>query len=219
VRPPTTADVEAAQCTFTPRLSHYSGHVPSSHLPSRRPPGYDQAVERLCRVREEKQLAEADALENARRRAALAGKPPKPFELQTGLRGERRTPLLYMDVNLGPARTGRIGLHEGDDPATLAANFAKAYGLDDGMQTKLTGLIERYLAEVVPELAAASGAPPGSPAASKPTTSPSASPRTATSVLEGFDGEASAPEGLPPSLSDVAASPAVDDPPTAVEIA
>ena len=32
-----------------------------------------------------------------------------------------------MDVNLGPGRTGRIGLHQDDDAALLAANFARAY--------------------------------------------------------------------------------------------
>ena len=82
-----------------------------------------------------------------------------------------------MDVNLGPGKTGRIGLHGDDDPAALAANFARAYGLDAAMQTKLEGLIERYLREVVPGLATArngadspgdvlrsppSGAPPSS---------------------------------------------------------
>ena len=88
----------------------------------------------------------------ARERAAQAGKPPRP-DLQTDKRGERRHPLLYMDVNLGPGRTGRIGLHDGDDPAVLAANFARAYGLDGAMQVKLTALVEKYMTEVVPELA------------------------------------------------------------------
>lgn len=50
----------------------------------------------------------------------------QPFKLQTEHRAsiERKQPLLFMDVNLGPGRTGRIGLHKGDDPAELAASFA-----------------------------------------------------------------------------------------------
>ena len=34
-----------------------------------------------------------------------------------------------MDIALGESRTGRIGVHEGDDPAVLA-NFARTYQLD-----------------------------------------------------------------------------------------
>ena len=55
-----------------------------------------------------------------------------------------------MDVNLGPGRTGRIGLHAGDQPELLAANFARAYGLDDTMRFRLQGLIYDYMAEVAP---------------------------------------------------------------------
>ena len=45
-------------------------------------------------------------------------------------------------VNLGPGRTGRIELHEGDDPRKLAANLAKAHGLDASVEAKFGGLIE-----------------------------------------------------------------------------
>ena len=117
------------------------------------PNGYAQAVGRMRRAGEEREALEVEEAEKARKRAAQAGKPPKPFDLLTDKRGERRHPLLYMDVNLGPGRSGRIGLHEGDDPATLAANFARAYGLDATMQVRLTALVEKYMNEVVPELA------------------------------------------------------------------
>ncbi|KOO27656.1 ankyrin repeat protein [Chrysochromulina tobinii] len=45
-------------------------------------------------------------------------------------------------VNLGPGRTGRIELHEGDDPRKLAADLAKAHGLDASVEAKFGGLIE-----------------------------------------------------------------------------
>jgi hypothetical protein len=57
---------------------------------------------------------------------------------------EKRTrvkPLLFMDVNLGPGRTGRIGIHEGDDPKVLAKNFAASYKLDDVLSKRLEELI------------------------------------------------------------------------------
>ena len=83
----------------------------------------------------------------------------KPFQVQTDRRAERKQPLLYMDVNLGPGRTGRIGLHQGDDAAQLAANFARAYQLDGNMRARLQQLIEKYMAEVLPGLASQAGTP------------------------------------------------------------
>ena len=166
--PPSTADREAAECTFKPVLetANYrprtskqrgggGGGGGGEEDERARPAGYQQAVSRLRRASEERAAESAEAEREARRRAALAGKPAQPFHLETEARSVRRHPLLYMDVNLGPGKTGRIGLHGDDDPAALAANFARAYGLDAAMQTKLEGLIERYLREVVPGLATA----------------------------------------------------------------
>lgn len=99
-------------------------------------------------------MAEEEAETSKKAALAFAMKPPKPFSFETAKRAERKTPLLYMDVNLGPGRTGRIGLHQGDDPVQLAANFARAYQLDATMRNRLQQLIERYMTEVVPELAA-----------------------------------------------------------------
>ena len=66
-----------------------------------------------------------------------------------------------MDVNLGPGRTGRIGLHQGDDPTELAANFARTYQLDGEMQARLQKLIVKYMDGVVPELAVSGEAAAG----------------------------------------------------------
>jgi hypothetical protein len=113
-------------------------------------------VKRLQHTAEEKERREVEAEADAAKKAALAFamKPPKPFTFETAKRAERKTPLLYMDVNLGPGKTGRIGLHQGDDPVQLAGNFARAYQLDTTMRDRLQQLIERYMAEVVPGLAA-----------------------------------------------------------------
>ena len=37
--------------------------------------------------------------------------------------------LLYVDVNVTPTKTGRIGIHVGDDIRELARNFCKAFQL------------------------------------------------------------------------------------------
>ena len=172
--PPTTDEKELAECTFKPVLNDYRKSNAAM------PPGYEHVVQRMRRAQNERVQAEADALAEARRRAALAGKPAQPFTFQTDKRSERRHPLLYMDINLGPGKTGRIGLHGDDDPDALAANFARAYGLDGAMQNKLAGLIERYLVEVVPDIINEQGAA-GAEGGAPPPTTPAPGPATARS--------------------------------------
>ena len=146
--PRTTEEKELEHCTFKP--TKFANYAPRRLQTAPAPPGYAHAVERLRRGNEEREQTEAYEEEAARKRAALLAKPVKPFSFLTSERVERKTPLLYMDVNLGPGRTGRIGLHEGDDPAELASNFALTYGLDEAMTGRLQQLIRKYLNDVLP---------------------------------------------------------------------
>jgi len=50
-------------------------------------------------------------------------------------------PLLFVDVNLGEGLSDRIVLYDGDQPSTLAQEFATRHSLDDGMKMKLTDLL------------------------------------------------------------------------------
>ena len=45
---------------------------------------------------------------------------------------------MYVDVNITPIRTGRIGIYEGDDVKDLAKNFVKAFQLNSAMLHMLT---------------------------------------------------------------------------------
>ncbi|KAL1495300.1 hypothetical protein AB1Y20_017159 [Prymnesium parvum] len=152
----TSTEREVAECTFKPVTN--TNYAPPRVL--HKPTGYEQAVGRLRKVSEETKEREAKELEAARKREEMRLKrvPPKPFSFQTERRAsvERKQPLLYMDVNLGPGRTGRIGLHEGDNPAELAANFARTYQLDSEMQGRLQKLIVKYMNDVLPDLASQS---------------------------------------------------------------
>ena len=47
---------------------------------------------------------------------------------------EHRQPLLFIDVNLGPARSERIVVREGDTPQSVAKQFTIRHNLDDGLQ-------------------------------------------------------------------------------------
>lgn len=48
-----------------------------------------------------------------------------------------KQPLLYVDVNLGPGKSERIVVYEGDTADSLADKFAISHGLDMNMRGKL----------------------------------------------------------------------------------
>lgn len=48
-----------------------------------------------------------------------------------------RTPLLFLDVNLGRGEASRLVFYNGDDPETVAENFVRENGLDHGKKLKL----------------------------------------------------------------------------------
>ena len=58
-------------------------------------------------------------------------KPPQFAETK------KRRLLLYVDVNVTPAKMGRIGIHEGDDVRELARNFCKTFSLNKAMHDAL----------------------------------------------------------------------------------
>jgi hypothetical protein len=51
------------------------------------------------------------------------------------------SPLLFVDVNLGPSRTERIVVNEGDTAIQLAESFSKRYSLNPLMKQKLIELL------------------------------------------------------------------------------
>jgi hypothetical protein len=53
------------------------------------------------------------------------------------LKSSDRQPLLYVDVNLGPTKSERIVVFEGDTAIVLADDFSKKHGLDGNMRMKL----------------------------------------------------------------------------------
>ncbi len=150
--PPRGADVlsheerELEKCTFTPRLSSYTPRVTTAKARPP-PPGYDGTVARMRRAAQERKEREAEA-EAALTRTGATPSTRGPPSFATSSRADRkaeRAPLLYMDVALGKSRTGRIGVHEGDDPAVLADNFARTYQLDATLRGRLQALIEEQL--------------------------------------------------------------------------
>lgn len=69
---------------------------------------------------------------------------PQPFTLHAQQRVQERREhrlLLYVDVDLPNGKSGRIGVHRGDDPETLSHNFCVAYSLDSEMKSNLTKML------------------------------------------------------------------------------
>jgi hypothetical protein len=55
-------------------------------------------------------------------------------------------PLLFVDVNLGPGRSERIVVYEGDTAEKLADEFTQKHGLDENLKEKLVKLLENQIA-------------------------------------------------------------------------
>ena len=53
-----------------------------------------------------------------------------------------KQPLLYVDVNLGPGKSERIVVYDGDTADSLAEKFAQSHGLDSNMKGKLAQLLD-----------------------------------------------------------------------------
>ncbi len=83
-------------------------------------------VNRMRKVNEEKRALEEKLHkkvigENYDRVKLMNLKPPS--FVQTQAEKKKRKLLMYIDVNITPTRTGRIGIYEGDEVKELARNF------------------------------------------------------------------------------------------------
>ena len=83
--------------------------------------------------------------------------PPMPTQQVDGV----QTPLLYVDVNLGPAQTERIVVYEGETAADLARNFAEKHKLNPAMVSKLTELLEQQMSSLLECIAEEEGTTSG----------------------------------------------------------
>jgi hypothetical protein len=62
---------------------------------------------------------------------------PDSESMNPSTRSSAKQPLLYVDVNLGPGKTERIIVYDGDTAESLAEKFAVTHGLDLNMKGKL----------------------------------------------------------------------------------
>ncbi len=141
----------AKHCTFKPTVSHKIAR------PTHFPRGYQEKIDRAARARAErdrvKQELEEPKYTDETYQQSLRRREQSEFRFASQQRAKERQskkPLLYIDVNLPNGRSGRIGIHLGDDPSELARSFAAVYKLDREMRIRLTGMIEEHMLRFLP---------------------------------------------------------------------
>ena len=146
--PATQEEKDIQQCTFHPQVHEVPHGI--YEAPVAQPPGFNRAVERMAQGRAvlKKRFDENLRSSTPSNRRRTGATTIQPFRFETDKR-ERTKPLLYVDVNLGGGRMGRIGVHSGDRVETLAANFAQAYGLDARMKKRLEGILSEQISKEV----------------------------------------------------------------------
>ena len=62
---------------------------------------------------------------------------------------KKKTPLLYLNINIDNKTTERLEIFEGDNPLELAAKFGQRFGLNVEARKRLSELIVSELKELI----------------------------------------------------------------------
>ncbi|CAG9325379.1 unnamed protein product [Blepharisma stoltei] len=144
--PRTSLEKELEKCTFQPSLSS-DVKIPKAKITPR---GFKESIERLRQANKNRQELK-DMLEKrptGENYEKLKNEKIKPFSFLQRQKNERSV-LVYVDVNVGPGKTGRIAIHEDDDPKELASNFCMAYHLNSDMKETLEELLNQQLQDIL----------------------------------------------------------------------
>lgn len=146
----TSKEKELDHCTFKPKLSKLP-YKSEKKIPM----GVAKSIERLRNAHKDKEakreagqkIPTGEDYENLRKMKV------KPFEfLGRDLKKDRKDVLVYVDVNVGNGRKGRIALHEDDDPKALANNFCKTFGLGTDTKNTLEDMLKQQLLSALTEI-------------------------------------------------------------------
>ncbi|KAL0221243.1 hypothetical protein RCL1_001097 [Eukaryota sp. TZLM3-RCL] len=148
VRPSNEKELE--ECTFQPNLNKIPVKTTKNHLSNRSQAALEATVNRLRKANEQRNERQKQENEPGYNDETWSrrNRQVKPFKFATEARSSARElnqPLLFMDVALGNGRTGRLAVHEGDDPDELALRFAQVYHLDDVLTQRLSLLVKEQL--------------------------------------------------------------------------
>lgn len=135
------------ECTFQPKLLPRRAVSPRAPQPR----NYENAVSRMRNANRQRELQQEErwrvpAGENYERLRRL-GQQPFSCYVDNRSTARREPPMYYVDVDVGRGRTGRIGVHEGDDLRAKARSFARAFQLGRGAAVCLEGMLQEAYEE------------------------------------------------------------------------
>ncbi|KAK3257852.1 hypothetical protein CYMTET_33077 [Cymbomonas tetramitiformis] len=144
-------DRELQECTFKPTINTSKSYK-TNFKPTARHKGEEKVVERLKAAQQERDrvstMKDIRYIEDVNKGWEKREKTTKAAPFNLTAKGSKRKPELYIDVQLGGGRKGRIGVCRGDQPDKLAANFARVYALDADVKKQLVALIETRIQEL-----------------------------------------------------------------------
>lgn len=137
---------EMRECTFRPKL--LPSRRTSSPIPQ--PRNFETTVARMRsahrqRVKEYEESNHIPCGENYERLRRLGMQPFSSYFKDKA--SARQPPLMYVDVNVGRGRTGRIAVREGDNLRMLSWNFARVFQLDREAVHKLEEMLQQAYEE------------------------------------------------------------------------
>ena len=141
---------ELSECTFKPQInSNKVGNTEDFEKPS----NFEKEIGRMryAYYQRIKQKQKAEKIPIGEKYEYLRSLPINPPKCAMNYIIRTDEPFLYLDINIGGGKTGRIGLKSDDDPYLKAKEFAIAFQINEEMETGLASLLceqlELYLNE------------------------------------------------------------------------
>ena len=137
-------------CTFKPQINknQYFSNNDSGQMPIK---GYEETVKRMEDARKEKEkvqrIYEEPMLRFPKNKKYMEEREtnytvPEPFNFKAK---NEKDVLMFVDVELGGGKIGRIGIHKGEDLDQVVRNFSKVYTLNKDQERKLAGNLKKQL--------------------------------------------------------------------------
>jgi len=136
-------------CTFRPKVNSNYAVSPqrSIHFSQGVPNGYKKTINRIKKGEQKRtnfqtELEKIPRGENYHKNKDSEFNPPT-FLVRPKI--TKKEVLVYVDVNIGGGKTGRIAIHKGDNAKSLAKHFSNTYSLNSTMRESLEKLLQSYI--------------------------------------------------------------------------
>lgn len=133
-------EAELSECTFKPKINNVN---PKTFDEPIRPSNFEKEIGRMRYAYYErmKHKQRADKIPVGEKYEYLRSLPIDPPKCATNYIIRTEEPFVFLDVNTGGGKNGRIGLKADDDPYLKAKEFAIAFQLNEEMEAGLAALL------------------------------------------------------------------------------